>query len=83
MNRNKTSKLAFVVALAAVVAALTTVTVLILRAKAKRRSLRAYNDAFDYDLDDCDCGDCGCSTCECVDAEDDATVGQPETTEAE
>ena len=45
--------------LAAVVAALTTVAVLVLRARAKKRALAAYNDSFDCDLDDCCCSE-GC-----------------------
>ena len=60
MKDNKTSKLTFIVVLAAVVAALTTVAVLVLRAKAKKQALCRYNDRFDYDLDDCGCDDDCC-----------------------
>lgn len=63
MKRNQTSKLTFVVILAAAVAALTTVAVLLLRARARRKTICSYNDPIDCDLGDCDCGcydDCCC-----------------------
>ena len=63
MKRNQSSKLTFVVILAAAVAALTTVAVLLLRARARRRAMCSYNDPIDCDMGDCDCGcydDCCC-----------------------
>lgn len=62
MKKDTSSKLTFIVVLAAVVAALTTIAVLVLRAR-KKHSLKQYNDHIDYDLDDycgCDCCGCGC-----------------------
>lgn len=64
MKKNTSSKLAFVVVLAAVVAALTTVAVLVLRAR-RKHSLKRYNDPIDYDLDDC-------YSCDCCGAADEA-----------
>ena len=68
MKESKSPKLTFIVVLAAVVAAVTTLTLLVLRARSKKRALHAYNDALDYDLDDCCCDDC------CCDCEDDASM---------
>ena len=61
MCENKNNKWMCVAIVAAVVAALTTVAVFLLRARAKRKALRAYNDSFDCDLGDCCCDDCGCA----------------------
>ena len=60
MKERKSSKLTLVIVLAAVVAALTTLAVLVLRAKARRKALRAYHDDFDGEMDDCYCDDCCC-----------------------
>ena len=57
MKEDRGSKLALVVFLAAVVAALTTVAVLCLRMRAKKRAFASYGDTIDYDLDDCCCGE--------------------------
>ncbi len=61
MCDNKNHKWMCVAVIAAVVAALTTAAVFLLRAKAKRKALQAYNDSFDCDLGDCCCDDCCCS----------------------
>ena len=61
MCENKNNKWMCVAIVAAVVAALTTVAVFLLRARAKRKALSAYNDCFDCDLGDCCCVDCGCA----------------------
>ncbi|MDD2363092.1 MAG: hypothetical protein PHH84_09135 [Oscillospiraceae bacterium] len=57
MKEDRSNKLTLVVILAAVVAALTTVAVLCLRLRAKRKAFASYGDTIDYDLDDCCCGD--------------------------
>jgi len=57
MKEDRGNKLALVVIFAAVVAALTTVAVLCLRLRAKKRAFTSYGDTIDYDLDDCCCGD--------------------------
>ena len=64
--KNKGSKLAFIVTLAAVVAALTTVAVLFARMIMKKKALCAYNDTIHYDFDDFEDGDedCGCCASE-------------------
>ena len=67
MKEQKSSKLTLVIVLAAVVAALTTLAVLVLRAKARSKALSAYNDDFDCEMDDVYCGDCCC--CDDVDEE--------------
>ena len=69
MNQDKNTKWTGVVILAAIVAALTTVAVLVLRARAKKKAMFAYNDTIDYDFDDCCCEDCGeddgsCDVCD-------------------
>lgn len=68
MKENKGSRWTFVVVLAAVVAALTTVAVLVMRSQMRKKAMRAYNDTIDYDFDDCcGCDDedcCGCEACE-------------------
>jgi hypothetical protein len=63
MNDHKSSKWMCVAVLAAVVAALTTVAVLVLRARAKKKALDAYNDSFNCDLDDCCCDEDCCCDC--------------------
>lgn len=55
--RDRNTKWALVVILAAVVAAMTTITMFFLRARAKKRAITAYDDSLDYDYDDCCCGD--------------------------
>ncbi len=55
--KNRENKLAFIVILAAVVAALTTLAVILLRMRAKKRAFASYGDAIDYDLDDCCCSE--------------------------
>lgn len=71
--KNKSDKLTFVVILAAVIAALTTVAVLLVRMKMKKKRLYAEGEAVDYmmdDYDDCCCCGCGdededeCACCE-------------------
>lgn len=57
MKVDRTKGLTLIVFVAAVVAALTTLTVLCLRMRSKRISRKAYGDTIDYDLDDCCCGD--------------------------
>lgn len=53
---NKSVKWIVVAAVAAGIAAITTIVVLTLRAKAKKKAW--YEDeAFEYDMDDCDCFD--------------------------
>lgn len=53
---NKSVKWIVVAAVAAGIAALTTVVILVLRAKAKKKAW--YEDAaFEYDMDDCECFD--------------------------
>ena len=67
MMKEKSSKLVFIVTLAAVVSALTTVAVLFARMLMKKKALCAYNDTIDYDFDDFDDGEddeCGCCACE-------------------
>lgn len=71
MKDNKSGKLTLIVVIAAVVAALTTVAVLFLRARAKRQAMLGRNAAFDYDLDDCDCYD-DCDYCQDEDPEEPA-----------
>ena len=78
MKKHTSSKLAFVVVLAAAVAAITTVAVLVLRARQKR-SMKQYNDPIDYDLDDCCCDCCGCDD----DMPDSADTGSEEEPAAE
>jgi hypothetical protein len=82
MRQNKSGKLALIVIVASVVAALTTVAVFFLRARAKRRAMCA-GTAFDYDLDDCDCYDDECSCDCCGDAEEPEEAVQPEKKENE
>lgn len=57
MNKNnKSVKWIVVAAVAAGIAAITTVAILLLRAKAKKKAW--YEDAaFEYDMDDCECFD--------------------------
>ena len=56
MNRNDKSKWILIACVAAVVAAVTTIVLLVLRAKAKKKAW--YEQAsFDYDIDDCECFD--------------------------
>jgi hypothetical protein len=55
--KNRENKLTLVIILAAVVAALTTLAVIFLRMRAKKRALASYGDTIDYDLDDCCCGE--------------------------
>ena len=55
MEKNK-SRWILIAVIAAVVAAITTTVVFILRARAKRRAW-CEQEAFDYDFDDCDCFD--------------------------
>ena len=51
---DKKNRWVIITIVAAVVAALTTVVVFVLRARAKKRAW--FNqEAFDYDVDDCDC----------------------------
>lgn len=64
MRDHKETKWTLVVILAAVVAALTTVAVLLTRSRMKKKALSAYNDTIDYDFDDCDC--CGEDDCCCA-----------------
>ncbi len=73
MMREKGNKLAFIVTLAAVVAALTTVAVLFARMMMKKKALCAYNDTIDYNFDDCDCDDDEC----CCASEHDEPVQIP------
>ena len=76
MNREgKGSKLAFIVALAAAVAAITTAVIFFMRAQAKKKALHAYDDIIDYDFDD-DCEDC-CG-CGCEPDEADESAQDPE-----
>lgn len=53
---DKKNRWVIVAIVAAVVAALTTVLVFVLRARAKRRAWYE-QEAFDYDADDCECFD--------------------------
>jgi hypothetical protein len=69
MRNNKSGKWACVIIIASVVAALTTVSILLLRAKAKKRSMCSYNDPLGFDLDDCCCED-GCCDNYCGEAEE-------------
>ena len=57
--KNRKSRLAFIVVLAAVVAALTTAAVFLAKAYAKRRCLSAGSDDYDFgcDFDVCGCDD--------------------------
>ena len=81
MKDRKNGKLCFIVIFAAAVAALTTLAVLLMRARAKKRALGQYNDPINCDFDDdcgCCCGcdddyDCGCE----ADEEDKASEAQP------
>ena len=77
--KERNSKLAFIVTLAAVVAALTTVAVLVARKMMKKRALCAYNDTIEYDFDDCDCGD----DCCCCDEPVQIPLAKPEDEEAQ
>lgn len=61
MGKNHNSKLTFVVVLAAVVAALTTVAVLFWRFRCRRKEKDPYREGVNYDLDDCSCDEDGCS----------------------
>lgn len=54
--RNRNTKWTLVVILAAFVAALTTIAVFFLRARARKKAITAYDDSIDYDFDDC-CGE--------------------------
>lgn len=67
MNK-KSEKITFVVILAAVIAALTTVAVLLVRMKMKKKRLYAEGEAVDYMMDDYDECTCGCC-CDCDDEE--------------
>ena len=58
MKNNRENKLYFVVILAAVVAALTTLAMIFIRMRSKKKALAAYGDSIDYDLDDCCCDGC-------------------------
>ena len=84
MNISKNSKLCFVVVLAAGVAAAP--TVLLMRARAKKRALSQYNDPIECGFDDdccCGCDDaCGCVEEEPADAAEE-TVRAEETPDAE
>ena len=86
MKNSKNSKLCFVVGLAAVVAAATTLAVLLMRARAKKRALSQYNDPIECGFDDdccCGCDDaCGCVEEEPADAAEE-TVRAEETPDAE
>lgn len=76
MRDNKSGKLTWVVVIAAIVAALTTVVVLFLRARAKRQAMCRHGAAFDYDLDDCDCYDDDCAYCRDEELEESAEEPQ-------
>lgn len=74
MRDSKSSKLMWVVILAAVVAALTTLSVFCLRARVKKKRKCSFSDSIDYDFDDCCCEDC---TDENGENEDDFADEQP------
>lgn len=63
MRDSKCSKWTWVVILAAVVAALTTLSVFCLRARVKRKKKSSFSDSIDYDFDDCCCEDCTDENC--------------------
>ena len=56
MDKNTKSRWIIVAVVAAVVAAITTVLILVLRARAKKKAWYE-QEAFDYDFDDCECFD--------------------------
>lgn len=56
MEKNGKSRWVLIAVIAAIVAAITTIVVFILRARAKRKAW-CEQEAFDYDLDNCDCFD--------------------------
>lgn len=60
MKENRSCKLTWVVVLTAIVAAATTIAILYVRAKEKKKPLKVYNDYFDFDWDDCEQADCCC-----------------------
>lgn len=53
MKLKRDNKLICVAVIAAIVAALTTISILMLRKRAKKKALDYYGDSIDYDLDDC------------------------------
>ena len=53
MKLKRDNKLICVAVIAAIVAALTTISILMLRKRAKKKALDYYGDTIDYDLDDC------------------------------
>jgi hypothetical protein len=55
MKLKRDNKLICVAVIAAFVAALTTISIILLRMRAKRKALDYYGDTIDYDLDDCCC----------------------------
>lgn len=59
MKNSKNGKLCFIVILASAVAAVTTLAVLLMRARSKRRALSEYNDPIECGFDDDCC--CGCT----------------------
>ncbi len=75
MRENKSDKVTFIIILAAIVAALTTVAVLLFRARARRKAM-CVPTAFDYEFDDCDCYDdaCDCGCCGEADETDDSAA---------
>ena len=75
MRENKSDKVTFIIILAAIVAALTTVAVLLFRARARRKAM-CVPTAFDYELDECDCYDdaCDCGCCGEADETDDSAA---------
>lgn len=66
LKDKKNNTLLFVIVVAAIVAALTSVAVLFLRARSRRRALTEFNDHFDYDYDEYD----DCDYCITTDIED-------------
>ena len=70
MKDNKNTRWALLVFVAAVVAALTTLTLFCLRARAKKKALSPFKDSIDYDFDDCCCD--GCEDCCCDDSNGDS-----------
>lgn len=77
MKENREGKFVWVVVLAAVVAALTTITVIFLRMRAKKKALASYGDTIDYDLDDCCCGEYDHDMNDIADIESDEPVQIP------